>query len=51
MAIEKQINPTVLNEENQVPLGDEGMEIALAAKDLNLLKVRLVSYIHFWVKQ
>ena len=31
MAIEKQINPTVLNEENQVPLGDEGMEIALAA--------------------
>jgi hypothetical protein len=31
MAIEKQINPTVLNEENQVPLGDEGMEVALAA--------------------
>ena len=31
MAIEKQINPTVLNEENQVPLGDEGMEIALNA--------------------
>ena len=31
MAIEKDINPTVLNEENQVPLGDEGMEVALAA--------------------
>jgi len=31
MAIEKEINPTVLNEENQVALGDEGMEIALAA--------------------
>ena len=31
MAIEKEINPTVLNEENQIPLGDEGMEIALAA--------------------
>ena len=31
MAIEKEINPTVLNEENQVPLGDEGMEVALAA--------------------
>ena len=31
MAIDKEINPTVLNEENQVPLGDEGMEVALAA--------------------
>ena len=31
MAIEKDINPTVLNEENQIPLGDEGMEVALAA--------------------
>jgi hypothetical protein len=31
MAIEKDINPTVLNEENQVPLGDEGMEVALNA--------------------
>jgi len=31
MAIEKEINPTVLNEENQIPLGDEGMEVALAA--------------------
>ena len=31
MAIEKDINPTVLNEENQVDLGDEGMEVALAA--------------------
>ena len=25
MAIEKEINPTVLNEENQVPLGQENM--------------------------
>jgi len=31
MAIEKEINPTVLNEENQIPLGEEGMEVALAA--------------------
>ena len=31
MAIEKDINPTILNEENQMPLGDEGMEVALAA--------------------
>jgi|TARA_R100001460_G_scaffold2446_2_gene7960 hypothetical protein len=31
MAIEKDINPTVLNEENQIALGDEGMEVALAA--------------------
>jgi hypothetical protein len=31
MAIEKDINPTVLNEENQMSLGDEGMEVALAA--------------------
>ena len=31
MAIEKDINPTVLNEENQMPLGDEGMAVALAA--------------------
>ena len=31
MAIEKDINPTVLNEENQISLGDEGMEVALAA--------------------
>ena len=31
MAIEKDINPTILNEENQMPLGDEGMSVALAA--------------------
>ena len=31
MAIEKDINPTILNEENQMSLGDEGMEVALAA--------------------
>ena len=31
MAIEKDINPTVLNEENQIPLGNEGMQIALNA--------------------
>ena len=31
MAIEKDINPTVLNEENQIPLGDEGMQVALDA--------------------
>ena len=31
MAIEKDINPTVLNEENQMSLGDEGMDVALAA--------------------
>ena len=31
MAIEKEINPTVLNEENQVPLGQENMSIALEA--------------------
>jgi len=31
MAIEKDINPTVLNEENQMSLGDEGMEVTLAA--------------------
>ena len=31
MAIEKDINPTVLNEENQIPLGNEGMQIALDA--------------------
>ena len=31
MAIEKDINPTVLNEENQIPLGNEGMQVALDA--------------------
>ena len=31
MAIDKEINPTVLNEENQVPLGQENMSIALEA--------------------
>ena len=31
MAIEKDINPTVLNEENKVPLGQEDMSIALEA--------------------
>ena len=31
MAIEKDINPTVLNEENQVLLGQENMSIALEA--------------------
>jgi hypothetical protein len=31
MAIDKEINPTVLNEENQVPLGQESMRIALEA--------------------
>jgi len=31
MAIEKDINPTVLNEENQMSLGDEGMDVVLAA--------------------
>ena len=31
MAVEKDINPTVLNEENQVPLGQENMSIALEA--------------------
>ena len=31
MAIEKDINPTVLNEENRVPLGQENMSIALEA--------------------
>ena len=31
MAIEKDINPTVLNEENQVPLGNEGMDVVLDA--------------------
>ena len=31
MAIEKNINPTKLNVENQIPLDDEGMEIALDA--------------------
>ena len=31
MAIEKDINPTVLNEQNQVPLGQEDMNIAIEA--------------------
>ena len=31
MAIEKDINPTVLNEENKVPLGQEDISIALEA--------------------
>jgi len=31
MAIEKDINPTVLNEQNQVPLGQEDMSIAIEA--------------------
>jgi len=31
MAIEKDINPTVLNEENQVPLGNEGMDVVVDA--------------------
>ena len=31
MAIEKDINPNVLNEENQVPLGNEGMDVVLDA--------------------
>jgi hypothetical protein len=31
MAIEKDINPTVLNEENQVPLGQEDMKVAIEA--------------------
>ena len=31
MAIEKEINPTVLNEENQVPLGQENMKVAIEA--------------------
>ncbi len=31
MAIEKDINPTVLNEENQVPLGQEDMSVAIEA--------------------
>ena len=31
MAIEKDINPTVLNEENRVPLGQEDMQIAIEA--------------------
>ena len=31
MAIEKDINPTVLNESNQVPLGQEDMRIAIEA--------------------
>tara|TARA_R100001082_G_scaffold39099_2_gene20603 strand:- start:3373 stop:5850 length:2478 start_codon:yes stop_codon:yes gene_type:complete len=31
MAIEKNINPTVLNEQNQVPLGQEDMQIAIEA--------------------
>ena len=31
MAVEKDINPTVLNQENQVPLGQEDMSIALEA--------------------
>jgi hypothetical protein len=36
MAIEKDINPTVLNEENQVPLGNEGMDVVLdAVSDAN----------------
>jgi len=31
MAIEKDINPTVLNEQNQVPLGQENMKVAIEA--------------------
>jgi len=31
MAIEKDINPTVLNEQNQVPLGQEDMQIVIEA--------------------
>jgi len=31
MAIEKDINPTVLNKENRVPLGQEDMQIAIEA--------------------
>ena len=31
MSIEKDINPTVLNEENQVPLGQENMKVAIEA--------------------
>jgi len=31
MAIEKDINPTVLNEENKIPLGNEGMDVVLDA--------------------
>tara|TARA_Y100000592_G_scaffold100833_1_gene183170 strand:- start:1930 stop:4407 length:2478 start_codon:yes stop_codon:yes gene_type:complete len=31
MAIEKDINPTVLNEQNQVPLGQEDMRVAIEA--------------------
>jgi hypothetical protein len=31
MAIEKDINPTVLNEQNQVPLGQEDMSVAIEA--------------------
>ncbi len=31
MAIEKDINPTVLNEENRVPLGQEDMSVAIEA--------------------
>ena len=31
MAIEKDINPTVLNEENRVPLGQENMKVAIEA--------------------
>jgi hypothetical protein len=40
MAIEKDINPTVLNEQNQVPLGQEDMQIVIEAiKDSEELKV------------
>ena len=47
MAIEKEINPTVLNEENQVPLGDEGMEVALAAiEEAGMEDFITVSYTH-----
>ena len=31
MAIEKDINPTALNEQNQVPLGQEDMTVAIEA--------------------
>ena len=34
MAIEKDINPTVLNEENQVPLGEEGVNVAIEALEM-----------------
>jgi hypothetical protein len=34
MAIEKDINPTVLNEENQVPLGEEGVSVAIEALEM-----------------